>query len=242
MGTSESFTCLENSTELSKFLTELKKGSDICRGTAFSAKIHYLLNSTVQSGSLLKSLCRLSGQEDADRFFQTMNDILEQKPPSKAFPILAGGDPVTGLGRFGLSFLNMPPDAGLPELLHAVYLYQACMAKLNIETLQRLSGTEALLIAGGGGTANKLAMRYRAAVLGKPVYRAPLAELPAMGAALCAANAAGDAEPGRSLAARCTFSPVEPDFPGAASVRAQADELEAFYREAGKKTILEIMS
>jgi sugar (pentulose or hexulose) kinase len=201
IGSSESMVTLTGSRELRP------NSGEICIGAAFDHNRFYALNAIIYSGIFMKFLSTLGGSGNVAAFFKSINGRLLDlaSPPEKVFPIIAGGDPVMGLEKSALSCLNIPLDTDAPHLIHSAYIYMAVMAKLNIEALYRYTDADALIIAGGGGTANSLYLQYRAAVLERPIHLLPAAETGGIGAALCAARAAGDAETAEALRQRLDF-------------------------------------
>jgi sugar (pentulose or hexulose) kinase len=231
IGSSESMVTLTDS-------REFRPGSgEICIGAAFGPGSFYVLNAIIYSGLLMKCIAALGGGADADAFFTSMNKtLLKSEPPEKIFPIIAGGDPVMGLEKSGLSFVNMPIDTDIVRLTHTAYVYMAAMARLNIDRLGSYTDPGALVISGGGGTANTLYLQYRAAVLDRPVHVAPSTEIGGIGAALCAAKALNDEKTPLAFRRNQSFRIIRPDYKRASLIRRQADELLSFYGNInGKK-------
>jgi sugar (pentulose or hexulose) kinase len=237
IGSSESMVTLTGSREL------CPDSGEICIGAAFDRGRFYALNAIIYSGILMKFLAALGGNGDEAAFFEAINGRLLDSAslPEKAFPLFAGGDPVTGLGKSALSFINMPLDTDLPGLIHSVYVYMASMAKINIETLYRYTDPKALVIAGGGGTANDLYLRYRAAALERPIHLVPEAETGAAGAALCAALAVNDEETIEAFRRRRDFRVIRPDHKWGGPIRRQSAELLSFYRDMKEKPLSQIL-
>lgn len=215
----------------------------ICMG-AFGPGRFYALNAIIYSGVLMKRIAALGGNADTNAFFEAANSALIHRdaPPEKAFSIIAGGDPVAGLERSNLSFINFPPEIDAAQLAHTAYVYMAAMSRINIETLYRYTDSDALIVAGGGGTVNSLYMRYRAAIYKRPIHIIPAAEMSAIGASLCAAGAARDSETVRAFRQARNFTVVRPDYKWGDILRRQADDLLAFYRDMPRKTLLELCS
>ncbi|MDR1420239.1 MAG: hypothetical protein LBI86_07690 [Treponema sp.] len=231
IGSSESMVTLTDS-------RKFRSGSgEICIGAAFGPGSFYALNAIIYSGVLMKFIAGLGGG-DTDAFFAVMNGRLlnSASPPEKIFPIIAGGDPVMGLEKSGLSLVNLPVDTDIVRLTHAAYVYMAAMARLNIDRLGSYTDPGALVIAGGGGTVNSLYLQYRAAVLDRPVYVAPSAEMGGIGAALCAARALKDEKTPLAFGRNQPLRIIQPDYKWAPLIRRQSDELLSFYRNMdGKK-------
>jgi sugar (pentulose or hexulose) kinase len=238
IGSSESMVTLTNSRELRSHSGEL------CIGAAFCPGRFYALNAIIYSGVFLKFIAKLGGGDDVDAFFTAMNRKLSDlaSPPEKVFPIIIGGDPVAGLNKSGLSFINIPLDTDMPQLAHAAYVYMAAMARLNIDELTYYTDPEALLIAGGGGTVNSLYLQYRAAILGRPIHIIPEVEMGGIGAALCAVKAMQDEKTARAFIRNRDFKVIRPDYQWGSHVHRQAEELLSFYRDMPEKKMREILS
>jgi sugar (pentulose or hexulose) kinase len=221
---------------------EFRSGSgEICIG-AYGPGRFYVLNSIIHSGIFMKFIAGLGGGDDTDAFFKITNDrLLESSPPEKIFPIIAGGDPVTGLEKSGLSFVNLPMDTDIVRLTHAAYVYMATMAQLNIDKLGNYTGSEALIIAGGGGTVNSLYMQYRSAILNRPIYIVPSVETGGIGAALCAVKALKDEKTSGAFRRNQNFRIIRPDYKWGSLIRNQSAELLSFYKDMGNKKLSEIL-
>ncbi|MDR1947803.1 MAG: hypothetical protein LBQ38_00245 [Spirochaetaceae bacterium] len=191
----------------------------------------------------MKCIARLGGNDDTGAFFNAMNTRLANlaSAPEKVFPIIAGGDPVTGLDKSGFSFINLSPDTDILRLTHSAYVYMASMVRLNIDVLSGYAAPEALLAAGGGGTVNDLYLQYRAAILNRPIYVVSAAEMGGIGAALCAANALKDEKTAAAFRQRQNFKVIQPDYKWGSLLRRQSDELLSFYRNMAEKKLLEIL-
>jgi sugar (pentulose or hexulose) kinase len=233
IGSSESMVTLTDCRELRS------NSGEICIGAAFDRGIFYALNTIIYSGIFMKFLSVLGGSDNVAAFFDAINDRLLDlaSPPEKVFPIIAGGDPVAGIGKSALSFINIPLDTDPPHLIHAAYVYMATMAKINIETLYRYTDPNAIIIAGGGGTANDLYLQYRAAVLEQPVRIIPMAEMGGIGAALCAVKAMKDEETAEAFRQRRDFKVIRADYKWGDFIRRQSAELLSFYRDMNKTAL-----
>ncbi|MDR0602582.1 MAG: hypothetical protein LBG42_09410 [Treponema sp.] len=237
IGSSESMVTLTGS-------REFRSGSgEICIGVAFDPGRLYVLNAIIYSGIFMKFIARLGGSDDAGLFFKTMNDELlkSASPPEKIFPVIIGGDPVMGLEKSGVSFVNMPVDTDIVWLTHTAYVYMATMARLNIEKLGSYTDSGALIIAGGGGTVNNLYMQYRAAILDRPVHIVPSVETGGIGAALCAARALKDEKTAAAFRQNQDFHVIRPDYKWGSLIRRQSEELLSFYRDMSGKKLSEIL-
>jgi sugar (pentulose or hexulose) kinase len=237
IGSSESIVTLTESRDLRP------DSGEICIGAAFDHGIFYVLNAIIRSGIFMKFLSTLGGCDDVSAFFETINDRLQDlaSPPAKVFPIIAGGDPITGLEKSAFSFINVLPDTDAPQLIHAAYVYMSTMAKLNIETLYRYTKPDALIIAGGGGTANNLYLQYRAAVLERPIHIIPAAEMGGIGAALCAAKALKDEKTTDTFRHSKSFKIIYPDYKWGGIIRRQSAELLSFYQDMKEKTLSRLL-
>jgi sugar (pentulose or hexulose) kinase len=237
IGSSESMVTLTDSRELHS------NSGEICIGTAFDQGRFYALNTVIYSGIFMKFLSTLGGNDDATSFFESVNSRLldSASPPEKVFPIIVGGDPVIGLGKFSLSFINMPLDTDIPRLIHTAYIYMAVMAKLNIEVLYRYTDPNAFIVAGGGGTVNNLYLQYRAAILERPIHIIPTAELGGTGAALCAAKALKDEKTIAAFRQYQNFRLIQADYKWGGFIRRQAAELLSFYQDMNEKNLLQLL-
>ncbi|MDR2020713.1 MAG: hypothetical protein LBQ14_08125 [Treponema sp.] len=237
IGSSESMVTLTDSRELRS------NAGELCMGAAFDRGRFYALNAIIYSGIFMKFLSTLGGSDNVAAFFDSINRRLLDlaSPPEKVFPIIAGGDPVMGLEKSTLSCINIPLDTDPLGLIHTAYVYMAVMAKLNIEILYRYTDPDALIIAGGGGTANDLYLQYRAAVLERPIHLIPAAEMGGIGAALCAAKAAEDEKTAEALRQRLSFRRIQADYKWGGLIRRQAAELLSFYRDMNAKTLPQLL-
>jgi sugar (pentulose or hexulose) kinase len=235
IGSTESLVTLTNSRK-SHQSTE-----QICIG-AFGKGIFYALNFIINSGLLMKCIARLGGNETVEAFFSTVNNKLQNLdvPPEQVFPIIAGGDPIIGLEKSHLSFINFPVEMSDLNLVHSVYVYMATMAEFNIKSLYNYTGPDAIIIAGGGGTANHLYLQYRAAICKKPIHILPACEMSAIGASLCAAKALGDEEAFLAFRQNRNFNVILPDNKWGDILCRQSESLLAFYQDMKNKTILEL--
>lgn len=235
IGSSESMVTLTNS-------REFRSGSgEICIG-GFGPGKFYVLTSIIHSGTFMKFIARIGGSDDIGAFFEIINGkLLKSSPPENIFPIIAGGDPVTGLEKSGLSLVNLSMDTDIVRLTHAAYVYMATMARLNIDKLSNYTGSEVLIIAGGGGTVNNLYMQYRSAVLSRPIYIIPSVETGGIGAALCAAKALNDKKTSTAFRQNQNFKVVLPDYKWGDIIRNQSTELLSFYKDMGDKKLSEIL-
>lgn len=236
IGSSESLVTLTNSRK------QRSNTGGICIG-AFAPGRFYALNSIINSGILMKWIARLGGSEDPGAFFESVNARILNRitPPEKIFPIIAGGDPVAGLERSCLSLVNIPLDTDIVHLTHTAYVYMATMARLNIETLRDYTDPAALIIAGGGGTANSLYLQYRAAILNCPVYIIQTTEMSGTGASLCAASAMEDKKTIAAFRQKHGFKALQPDFKWDGCIKSQSDELASFYRSSPFQSALPLL-
>jgi sugar (pentulose or hexulose) kinase len=233
MGSSESIVTLSDSHKV------VPLSGEFYIGAAFSRTRYYILNAIIASGTFMKFIARLGGSGDAGAFFTGMNrHLLENSEgPPGGFPILTGGDPIAGLKRFRLSLINLPMDLDGPNLAHGAYVYMGTMARICIEELSRYTGTRPMIIVGGGGSSNTLYMKYRAAILERPLHILRTGENGGIGAALCAARGVEDEEMFRRFVERQSFTVIEPDYVWRAELKKQSDDLLAFYRTLPETTM-----
>lgn len=140
------------------------------------------------SGSALRWLAQMSGTP-----VDTLAAMAAAAPVTEVtlVPGFTGlGAPVWDDGAIGL-IANLRLETTLAELAGAAFDAMAQQVADVIDALERGSGPIALLNADGGPTRSDMLMQLQADILGRPVARAPDAELSALGVAHMAGLAAG---------------------------------------------------
>ena len=171
----------------------LAGADDMIVGVAHAPGTYYAENSTRYFGKLLESVARLLGAEDIGLFYDEMNDSLAQRnEAATAFPLFfVEGDRIVRQQKTGFDVRNLDVTMSREDLVWGLYLYLAVTTQLIVEELQDLFH-EPRLVAGGGASRNPLLMQVTVDVLNRPMTLLEQSELSGLGAALTAAESAGD--------------------------------------------------
>ncbi|WP_448523755.1 FGGY-family carbohydrate kinase [Pseudothermotoga sp.] len=185
----------------------MKTGGNI--GIAFQDRQYYLASGMRFYGKLIELALKMIGLRFSSKRFQRLNESISEIPTSCAFYIYANGDNIVGEGVDGVNFAQILPDCSQEQILQTVYLYLSYASRITVETLHRLLGSLPIVL-GGGLVENKIFMKYKASMLGEPLYCLNTTELTALGAAIAAIKGSRDEDTLQSLREKITFQRIEP--------------------------------
>ncbi|MDI6862573.1 MAG: FGGY family carbohydrate kinase [Pseudothermotoga sp.] len=185
----------------------MKTGGNV--GIAFQDRQYYLASGMRFYGKLIEMTLKLFGFEVSSKRFERLNDSISQIPTDPVFYIFTNGDNIVGEDVDGINFVQIPPDCSQGQTLQSVYLYLCYASRITVETLRRLLG-DLPIVLGGALVENKVFMKYKASMLGEPLYCLSTTELTTLGAAIAAITGAEDEETLQSLREKITFQRIEP--------------------------------
>jgi sugar (pentulose or hexulose) kinase len=217
---------------------QLDAADDLIVGVSNQPGAYYAENSTRYFGKLLEAVARLLGADDPAQFYQQANARLEaaggdasasgaaeggsaapgghSAAPGDYGSLAPGlplffveGDRVVRQSMTGFDVARLDISADRDRVVQGLYLYLATMTKMVAEELGAMF-TEPQFIAGGGASRNIALMQLTADVLGRPVSLLEQSELSALGAAVTAAESAGDRETIEHTRAGLELSTLEP--------------------------------
>ena len=163
---------------------------DLIVGAAGQPGAYYLENSMRYCGTLLAAAARMAGEPDTQAFYTRANAHLGEIPDRPAL-FLTEGDRFIRQSASGFRIIDIPLQVNPSFLVWSLYLYLV----LNARTILRELGgifDSSRLIVGGGPTGNPVLMQLLADALEIPLTLLDQPELSALGAALTAAEGAGD--------------------------------------------------
>jgi sugar (pentulose or hexulose) kinase len=173
----------------------LAAADDLIVGVAHAPGSYYVENSTRYFGKLLEAVARLLGAEDVALFYDEMNSSLERRESTpEALPLFfVEGDRIVRQDKSGYDIRDLDVNAPRESVVWGLYLYLAVTTQLIVEELGDMFDTPRF-VAGGGTSRNSLLMQVTADVLNRPITLLNQSELSGLGAALTAAESAGDTE------------------------------------------------
>lgn len=203
---------------------KLAAADDLIVGVSNEPGAYYAENAMRYFGKLLEAVARLLGAEDPARFYEEMNGRLatgggatgsrgavgggapggaagSEGASSHDYGALAPdlplffveGDRVVRQSKTGVDIAGLDLSGNRERFVQGLYLYLAVMTKMVADELEEMF-EEPLFVAGGGASRNRTLMQLTADVLGRSVSLLEQSELSALGAAVTAAESAGDGE------------------------------------------------
>ncbi|NBB90354.1 MAG: hypothetical protein GVY23_03995 [Spirochaetes bacterium] len=171
----------------------LAKADDMVVGVAQAPGTYYAENSTRYFGKLLESVARFLGAGDTGFFYDEMNYSMAQRNEmATALPLFfVEGDRIARQHKTGFDIRNLDVATPREDIVWGLYLYLAVTTQLIVEELEGLFQMPRF-VAGGGASRNRLLMQVTADVLNRPITLLEQSELSSLGAALTAAESAGD--------------------------------------------------
>lgn len=210
----------------------LAASDDLIIGVAQAPGAYYAENSTRYFGKLLEATARLLGAADIGLFYEEMNQSLQQR--SEAAPLLprffVEGDRIVRQEKTGFDIRNLDVTMPREDVVWGLYLYLAVTTQLIVEELQGLF-QKPRFVAGGGTSRNSLLMQVTADVLNRPITLLEQSELSGLGAALSAAESAGDTSTLEHTRHRLETRTLEPSARQALRAREAAELREALITE-----------
>ena len=185
----------------------MKTGGNV--GIAFQDRQYYLASGMRFYGKLIEMTLKLFSLKFSSKRFERLNESISQTPTDPAFYIYANGDNIVGEDIDGINFVQIPPDCSQEQMLQSVYLYLCYTSRITVENLRRLLG-KLPIVVGGALVQNQVFMKYKASMLGEPLYYLNTTELTALGAAIAAITGVKDEETLNSLREKITFQRIEP--------------------------------
>jgi sugar (pentulose or hexulose) kinase len=205
---------------------KLQRSADLIVGVGSSPESYYAENSVRYFGKLLEAVSRMMGAQSPGEFYTAMNREIEGATPPEKLPLIfTEGDLLVAHRISGFTMAEVGVDIDQRSMAWAVYLYLAVMTELVFESISEMVG-EPTLVAGGGVTQNRTFMQLVSDVLNRPITLIQEAEMTAFGAALTAADGAGDAETIRRTKAGIDRTEITPS-PQASLRRDAAHRLRA---------------
>ncbi|HDP79032.1 MAG TPA: sugar kinase [Mesotoga infera] len=164
-------------------------------GIAYKDFQYYIESNVRHYGKLLQSLMNLTGFEATKENYERLNTKIEKHDQWNSKPLfLVNGDLVTGEGLQGITLLEMPVSLKREQLIQSAYIYLASISKRIVDNIERITEEALPIISGGGGSLNKLLVKYKASLLRREIWVLPTSELTALGGAFAAAHGVGDDE------------------------------------------------
>lgn len=210
----------------------LAAADDLIVGVAQAPGTYYAENSTRYFGKLLEAMARLLGAADIGLFYEEINQSLQQR--NEAAPALprffVEGDRIVRQEKSGFDIRNLDVTMPREDVVWGLYLYLAVTTQLIVEELQGLF-QEPRFVAGGGTSRNPLLMQVTADVLNRPITLLEQSELSGLGAALTAAESAGDGATLEHARDRLETRTVEPSAKQALRAQEAAELREVLITE-----------
>ncbi|MCG8480667.1 MAG: hypothetical protein MI724_16355 [Spirochaetales bacterium] len=193
-----------------EMIDHLRRADDMIVGVGYNEETYYVENSTRYYGALLNAVAKLVSPEDTENFFTTMNAQLGPPPLPDELPLfLVEGDRVTRHAIEGWRLMELGINISRRTVVWGLYYYLALMTAMIYEELRTLF-VDSTLVAGGGVTDNRLLMQLIADTIRRPIALLKQREVTALGAALTAAEGAGDVETIAMCRAATELVTVEP--------------------------------
>jgi sugar (pentulose or hexulose) kinase len=188
----------------------MKRISNLTIGACCSESDYYIENSLRYFGKLHDALASFFGSNDPKGFYDTMNDIIEKDFSTENLPVFyVEGDRITKEGISGFELRNIQLGTNPIKVVTSLYTYMGIMTKIILDELS-FHFPLPQIVAGGGIVRNRLMLQFISDIIGQPIRILQEKELSALGAALCAANGAGDTEIIKRAQQRIKISQIEP--------------------------------
>ena len=172
----------------------IQEFDDLIAGAASQPGAYYIENSMRYCGTLLASVARITGESEPGAYYSRINDQLMENPiPENPALFLAEGDRFIRQSKTGFQIIDIPLQVTPSFLVWSLYLYLVLNARTILDELSGLFDASRLIV-GGGPARNPLLMQLLADGLGIPLTLLDQSELSALGAALTAAEGAGDSQ------------------------------------------------
>ena len=188
----------------------LEEFDDLIVGVANQPGAYYIENSIRFYGTLLATIARIAGGADTARFYARSNaELATHAIPNEPVLFLVEGDRFLRQSKLGFQITEVPIAVDRPDLVWSLYLYLVLNTRTVVGELGDLFDS-ARFVVGGGPTGNRVLMQLTADTLQMPLTLIQQPELSALGAALTAAEGAGDTDTIEHTRAAIDTTVIEP--------------------------------
>lgn len=170
----------------------LETSDDLIAGVAHAPGWYYVENSTRYFGKLLETTAGLLSNDAPEVFYRRFNRGMNPQSIPEELPLfLVEGDRIVRQEKAGFDIRELSTSTDTAAVVWGLYLYLALMTRMIRDEIRGMF-RDPVFLAGGGASRNTFLMQLTSDVLGTPVTLVDVSELSALGAAVTAAEGAGD--------------------------------------------------